>query len=271
MDSTVELNNGVGMPILGLGVYKSQPGEETEHAVSHALKVGYRHIDTAKLYANERDVGLALLKSGIQREEVFITTKLWNSDHGYDATLRAFESSLERLGLEYLDLYLLHWPVEELRQDSWRAMETILAGGSCRAVGVSNYTIRHLEELLGTSKVVPAVNQVEFTPFLYQSKLLRYCREQNIQLEAYSPLTRGRKFNHPILIEIAANYDRSVPQILIRWAIEHEVVVIPKSATRARIEENSSVFDFSISDSDMAALDALNEDLHLCWNPTNVP
>jgi diketogulonate reductase-like aldo/keto reductase len=290
LDSTITLNNGVRMPILGLGVYQSAPGKETYEAVADALQAGYRHIDTARFYSNERDVGQAVRDSGIPREQIFITTKLWNRDHGYDTALRAFDDSLKDLGLDYLDLYLIHWPVKGpgkgnapgispdaarsisgLRTESWRALEDVLLNGKCRAVGVSNYTIRHLEELLDVATVVPAVNQVEFSPFLHQAELLDFCRRNNIRLEAYSPLTQGKRLSHPVLLRLAAEYSRSPAQILIRWAIQHEAVVIPKSVHRDRINENSQVFDFSISAADMQTLDALNENLHYCWDPTNAP
>jgi diketogulonate reductase-like aldo/keto reductase len=290
LDSTIALNNGARMPILGLGAYQSAPGRETYEAVANALETGYRHIDTARFYGNERDVGQAVRDSGIPREQIFITTKLWNRDHGYDAALRAFDASLKDLGLDYLDLYLIHWPVKGpgkgmapgisvdtarsisgLRTESWKALEDVLVGGKCLAVGVSNYTVRHLEELLDLATVIPAVNQVEFSPFLYQAKLLDFCRRNNIQLEAYSPLTQGKRLSHPVLAALAAKYSHSAAQILIRWAIQHEVVVIPKSVHRERIHENSQVFDFSISADDMQALDGLNEDLHCCWDPTNAP
>lgn len=291
--SSVQLNNGVSMPMLGLGVYQIAPGQATQQSVLHALKEGYRLIDTAKYYENERDVGLALNRASIPREQVFVTTKLWNSDHGYDSTLRAFDRSLAELQLDYMDLYLIHWPVKSggplswgpvgrtlgrlgvattsLRLQTWKAMETILAGGRCRAIGVSNYTIRHLEELLGVCKIVPAVNQVEFTPFCFQRELLDFCRRHQIQLQAYSPLVRGQRFAHPVLVQLAGQYGRSAPQILIRWALQHGVAAIPKASNPDHIRENFQVSDFAISDADMQELDGLNEDLHLCWDPTREP
>jgi len=290
---TVVLNNGMQMPAVGLGVYQVAPGNETEQAVTFALQSGYRLIDTARYYDNEQSVGRALRASGIPREQLFVTTKLWNTDHGFDQTLRAFDDSLRKLGLDYLDLYLIHWPVaappwqnwkpvkaildcvrgpasRPLRMESWRAMERIAAEGRCQAIGVSNYTVRHLEELLWTCKVVPAVNQVEFTPFLYQQELLSFCRSHGIQLEAYSPLTRGQRLKHPVVAGLADKYQRSPAQILIRWVLQHEVVAIPKATSRSHIQENILVFDFSISPSDMATLDSLNENLHLCWDPSDV-
>ena len=269
--ATVKLNNGVDIPLLGLGVYQSPPGETTQDAVRHALKCGYRLVDTARVYGNEQDVGLALRESGLPREEVFVTTKLWNSDHGYDSTIRACEESLRRLGLKYLDLYLVHWPVSGVRNESWRAMEKLLRDGKCRAIGVSNYTIHHLNDLLASSNTIPAVNQVEFHPFLYQQKLLEYCQGHGIQLEAYSPLTRGERLNHQKVIEIAKEHGRTPAQILIRWAVQHSVVAIPKSVRNERILENSRVFDFTLSNNEMNALDSLNEDFRTCWDPSNLP
>ena len=194
IDSVVKLNNGIEMPFFGLGVYLINSGQETFQAVQHALNIGYRLIDTARMYDNEEDVGKAVRESSVPRSEIFVTTKLWNSDHGYDKAIRAFQRSLETLQLDYIDLYLIHWPVEGLRRDTWLALETVLEEGKCRAIGVSNYTIFHLQDLLGKARIVPAVNQVEFSPFLYQKELLNFCREQGIQMEAYSPLTRGKKF-----------------------------------------------------------------------------
>lgn len=269
--SRVKLNNGVEMPYLGLGVYLAASGQETQQAVKHALQVGYRLIDTASMYDNEYDVGKVIRESPIPRQEIFVTTKLWNSDHGYDKSIKAFQKSLERLGLEYIDLYLIHWPVEGLRRDSWRALETLLDSGKCRAIGVSNYMIHHLEELLGYARIIPAVNQVEFTPFLYLKDLLDFCRTHRIQLESYSPLTRGKKFNHPLLQELSKKYRKTPAQILIRWNLEHQVVVIPKSSRPERIEENADVFDFNIAEKDMQALDGLHQNYRVSWNPTRIP
>lgn len=269
--SRVKLNNGVEMPYLGLGVYLAGAGQETQQAVKHALQVGYRLIDTASMYDNEYDVGKVIRESPIPRQEIFVTTKLWNSDHGYDKSIKAFQKSLERLGLDYIDLYLIHWPVEGLRRDSWRALETLLDTGQCRAIGVSNYMIHHLEELLSHARIIPAVNQVEFTPFLYLKDLLDFCRTHGIQLESYSPLTRGKKFNHPLLQELSKKYQKTPAQILIRWNLQHRVVVIPKSFRPERIEENADVFDFNISEKDMQALDGLHQNYRVSWNPTRIP
>lgn len=271
IDSRVKLNNGINMPYFGLGVYLADVGSEVQNAMRQALKVGYRLFDTASFYGNEADVGKVVKENMILRDEIFVTTKLWNSDHGYDRTIKAYQESLDRMGLETIDLYLIHWPVERFRKESWRALETIYEEGRCRAIGVSNYTIWHLEELLSSAKIVPTVNQVEFSPFLFQQDLLDFCRKNEIQLEAYSPLTRGTKFNHPVLNKIAAKYQKSSAQILIRWVLEHDVVVIPKSSNPDRIRENAEIFDFKIDTEDMNQLAGLAEDYRVSWNPSNVP
>ena len=265
--STKKLNSGQEISVLGLGVFQTPPGKVTREAVKFALKVGYRHIDTASLYGNEEDVGKGVRESGVPREEVFVTTKLWNDDQGYDSALAACDTSLRRLGLGYIDLYLIHWPVPELRGESWRALVELQRRGSCRAIGVSNYTIRHLQELLASSDVPPAVNQVEFSPFLYQKDLLRFCEGKGIQLEAYSPLTRGNKLDHPVVLDVAKRCSKSPAQVLIRWGLQHGIVVIPKSTHPERIKENSEVFDFEISAADMSRLDSLSVNLRTAWDP----
>jgi diketogulonate reductase-like aldo/keto reductase len=269
IQSRVKLNNGVEIPMLGLGVWQMAQGAETQHAVKYALQTGYRLIDTAKLYANERDVGIAVRESGIPREDVFVTTKLWNTDHGFESAIRAFNRSIRDLGLDYIDLYLIHWPVAPLRKDSWRALVKLLDDGKCRAIGVSNYTIGHLKELLRDTSTVPAVNQVEFSPFLYQGDLLEFCGEHHIQLEAYSPLTKGMRLGDPKLRPFAAKYHKTAAQILIRWALQHDIVAIPKSSKPERILENSQVFDFEISSADMRMLDSLGENYRTTWDPTD--
>lgn len=271
LTSTRKLNSGAEIPVLGLGVYQTPPGKITQEAVKFALKIGYRHVDTASLYGNEEDVGKGVRDSGVPREQVYVTTKLWNSDHGYDSALRACDRSLKRLGLGYVDLYLIHWPVPELRNETWKALVELQRRGSCRAIGVSNYTVRHLQELVDSSEVIPDVNQVEFNPFLYQKELLRFCNGKGIQLEAYSPLTRGHKLRHPVVLSVAERYSKSAAQVMIRWGLQHGLVVIPKSARPERIKENSEVFDFEISAADMASLDSLGEDLHTDWDPTDAP
>lgn len=271
IESTVKLNNNVRIPILGLGVYQTPPGKVTQNAVRVALSAGYRHVDTARIYGNESDVGEAVRRSSIPRDQLFVTTKLWNGDQGYDSTLRACEASLKRLGFGYVDLYLIHFPVPEARKESWRAMKTLLEKGKCRAIGVSNFTIAHLEDLLEERDLVPAVNQVEFHPFLYQKELLEYCQRKGIQVEAYSPLARGERMKHPRITVLATKYSKTPAQIMIRWGMQHSLVVIPKSTREDRIRENSQVFDFEISAADMRSLDSLNENLRLNWDPTSVP
>ena len=256
------LNNGVKIPRLGLGVYQAPPGESTLRAVKYALKIGYRHIDTAWLYGNEIDVGRAIRESCIEREEIFITTKVWNSDQGYQSTLEACDRSLKLLGLPYVDLYLIHWPVEGRGKDTWKAMIRLLNEGKTRAIGVSNFEVFHLQEIFQKFDVIPSVNQVEFHPFLFQEKLLEFCKNSNIQLEVYSPLTRGQRLNHHILVGLAKKYGKSSAQILIRWNLQHGLVVIPKSIHENRIRENIQVFDFQLEEADMKLLNSLNEDLH---------
>ncbi|HEV2449566.1 MAG TPA: aldo/keto reductase [Thermoplasmata archaeon] len=259
------------MPVVGLGTWKLPAGPTTRAAVRSALDAGYRLFDTAKLYANEEDVGAALRDSGLDRAEYYVTTKLWNDDHGYEPALRAFERSRRALGLEQVDLYLIHWPVAGGRLDSWKALEHLLAEGRCRSIGVSNYTVAHLKELLAVCAVPPAVNQVEFSPFLYQRELLEFCRSNSIQLEAYSPLTRGQKFDDPTLAGIARAHSRSPAQVLVRWGLQHEVVEIPKSSRAERIGENARVFDFSLTGAEMAALDGLDRSFRTTWDPTGMP
>jgi diketogulonate reductase-like aldo/keto reductase len=271
IESTTTLNNGVEMPMLGLGTWQIRDGKPVRRAIEWALEAGYRHIDTAAMYGNERGVGQAVRESGVPRAEIFVTTKLWNDDHGYDRALRAFEESLRKLDLDYVDLYLIHWPVPGTRQETWRALEKVYNEGRAKAIGVSNYTIRHIEDLLGSAEVAPTVNQVEFHPWLYQKDLLEYCREHEIQLEAYSPLTKGNRLDNPQVGEIAEKYGKSPAQILIRWALEHDVVVIPKSSDKQHIRDNADIFDFEISEQDLCRLDDLDENYRCTWDPTSEP
>lgn len=270
LQSSVALNNGVEMPWLGLGVFKSEPGNETEHAVRTALDVGYRHIDTAAFYANEGDVGRAIKDSGIDRDKIFVTTKLWNSDQGFDSVFAAFDASRKKLQLDIIDLYLIHWPVKDKYSETWRAMERLYADGKIRAIGVSNFLVHHLNDLKDCSDIVPAVNQVEFHPFLQQKILLDYDRENGIQQEAWSPLIRGQKFDHPVVREIAGKYGKSPAQVFIRWDLQLGVVTIPKSARKERIKENSEVFDFAISEDDMNTLNSLDADGRIGPHPDHI-
>ena len=273
INSTKILNNGVAIPTLGLGVFRSPAGDLTKNAVLNALNAGYRHVDTAKIYDNEQSVGAAIRESGIPHSDIFVTTKLWNIDHGYDAALRACDESLTKLGLDTIDLYLVHWPVEGLRLETWRAMETLLAEGKVRAIGVSNYMVHHLEELLEQANVAPAVNQIELSPYnyLYRKEVVKLCRENDIQIEAYSPLTKAQKLNDPKLVRLAQKYGKTAAQILIRWVLQQAIVALPKSTNQERIRQNGDVFDFAISDEDMAYLETFNENLVTGWDPTNSP
>src|SRR5215831_3117011 len=223
------LNDGNRMPWLGLGVYTLR-GRACLRATAQALSVGYRHVDTAAFYGNEEEVGRAVRESGVARDEVFVVTKLWNSDQGYASAIRACNDSLARLALDYVDLYLIHWPEPGRRLESWRALVELRKQGKCRSIGVSNFTIAHLEELLAASDVTPSVNQVEFNPFLYQRGLLDFCRARRIQLVAYCPLTRGEKLKDSTLAGIARRHGKTGAQVLLRWALQHEVAVIPKSS-----------------------------------------
>lgn len=258
----------LAIPVLGLGVFL-MPVEATSQAVSFALEHGYRHIDTAHLYGNERAVGNAIRASKIPREEIFITTKLWNSDHGYASTLEAFDRSLKELGLEYVDLYLVHSPLApRKRLDTWRAMEKILKSGKARSIGVSNYGVHHLKELFANCEIRPSINQVELHPFNLRKELVEFCHKENIVMEAYSPLTRGQRLSEPVVVKIAEKHTKTTAQILIRWCIQKNFVTIPKSVNPVRIVENSQVFDFELLDSEMAELDALDEGFVVAWDPT---
>lgn len=271
MESPVRLNSGAEIPRVGLGVYLAARGEETQGAVGEALRVGYRHLDTAQAYGNEVDVGIAVRDSGIPRSELFITTKLWNDDQGYDEALQAFDASMVRLGLEYLDLYLLHWPVPGKRLDSWRALERLVDEGRVRAVGVSNFMVHHLEELLAAATVTPAVNQIEVSPFLQQREVRSYCEEHGIVVEAYSPLTKAKRLDDPTVAAVAEAVGRSPAQVLLRWGLQRGMVVLPKSVRAQRIAENAALFDFHIARDDMARLDALEEGLVTGWDPRSEP
>lgn len=264
---SLALNSGARIPQLGLGVWQAPRGKATRNAVLAALSAGYRHIDTARIYGNEADVGGAVRESGVPRDTVFVTTKLWNDDHGYDAALRAFDASLGRLGLSYVDLYLVHWPVAGKRLESWRALEKLYIEGRARAIGVSNFLKPHLVELLAHANVVPACNQIELTPFLQRRETTAYCREHGIVLEAYSPLTRGQRLDDGTVTEVATKVGRTPAQVLLRWGIQSGFVVLPKSTRPERIGENAALFDFELDVPSMRALDELEENLVTGWDP----
>lgn len=273
LQDTVTLHNGVKMPGFGLGVFKVEEGQELVAAVKAAIRHGYRSIDTAAVYQNEAGVGTAIREaieeSLVNREELFVTSKLWNADQGYDSALAAFEASMDKLGLEYLDLYLIHWPVKGKYKESWRALETLYREGRVKAIGVSNFQIHHLQDVMEGAEIKPMVNQVEFHPRLTQKELLQFCREQGIQLEAWSPLMQGELLNDPVLQEIGAKYGKTVAQVILRWDLQHGVITIPKSTKEARIIENASIYDFSLSEEEMNRIDGLNEDRRVGPDPDN--
>ncbi|UNL86773.1 aldo/keto reductase [Priestia koreensis] len=253
------LHNGVHMPWFGLGVYKVEEGQTAVDAVRMAIQHGYRSIDTASFYKNEESVGKGIRESGIPREELFITTKVWNTEQGYEETLSAFDQSLTKLGLDYIDLYLIHWPVKDTFKETWRALEKLYKDEKVRAIGVSNFNINHLERLLEDAKVKPMVNQVEYHPLLSQEELHQYCKENGIQLEAWSPLMRGQLLENPVLVDIANKYSKSTAQVVLRWDLQNGVVTIPKSTKETRIIENASIFDFQLTDDEMKRISNLNE------------
>lgn len=268
-NQVVTLHNGVEMPVLGLGVWKAPEGTVVEQAVEHAIRSGYRSIDTAKIYENEAGVGKGIIQSGIKREDLFITTKVWNSDQGYESTLAAFDASLKRLQLDYLDLFLIHWPVADKYTETWRALEQLYKEKKVRAIGVSNFQPHHLDKLLEKAEIVPMVNQVEFHPYLTQEKLRVYCKEHRIQVEAWSPLMQGHFLEDETILQLARKYDRTPAQIILRWDIENEVVTIPKSVHPRRIEENSRIFDFQLEPEDRQLLNRLNKDHRFGPDPDN--
>lgn len=273
VQSKTRLNNGIEMPWLGLGVFKVEEGSELVEAVKAAVKHGYRSIDTAAVYANETSVGQgireALADNGLKREDLFVTSKVWNADLGYESTIAAYETSLKKLGLDYLDLYLIHWPVAGKYKEAWRAMERLYKDGRVKSIGVSNFQVHHLEDLMKDAEIVPVINQVEFHPMLTQKELRDFTKQHNIQLEAWSPLMQGELLNHPLLKEIAEKYGKSIAQVILRWDLQHGVVTIPKSTKEHRIVENASLFDFELYQEDMDRIDGLNENRRVGPDPDN--
>lgn len=265
----VELQNGVKMPRLGLGVWQSKEGGDVENAVESAIRAGYRSIDTATIYDNESGVQKGIAASGIGRDELFLTTKVWNTDQGYDSTLKAFETSCKNLDVAYLDLYLIHWVVDDRFMDTWKAMERLYEEKVIRAIGVSNFQIHHLEKLSTKANIAPMVNQFEFHPYLTQVELRQYCKDQGIQVEAYSPLMQGHFLKEQVILDIAKKYERTPAQIVLRWDLQHGVVTIPKSITKQRIEENAKIFDFELAEEDINRLDQLNRNQRFGGDPDN--
>jgi diketogulonate reductase-like aldo/keto reductase len=267
ISSFTVLNNGVKMPWLGFGTYDT--GDAVIKSIKEALKIGCRHIDTASFYGNETEVGTAIKESGIPREEIFLVSKVWISDEGYEKTLKAFEASINKLGTDYLDLYLIHWP-QPLHKESWRALEKLYKEHRIRAIGVSNFTINHLKGLIEESEIAPMVNQIEFHPRLIQNELIEFCKKHTVQLEAWSPLMRGKIFGIPLLEDLAKKYKKTVSQIVLRWDLQMGVVTIPKSTNLERIKENIDIFDFEISKEDMNKIQQLNKGLRTGSDPDEV-
>ncbi|MEK4852352.1 aldo/keto reductase [Paenibacillus sp. FSL H7-0756] len=267
LKSATKLANGVEMPWFGLGVFKVQEGQEVIDSVKAAIKAGYRSIDTASVYGNEEGVGQAIRESGVAREELFITTKVWNTEQGYDSTLAAFDQSLSKLGLDYADLYLVHWPIRAKYKDTWRALEKLYADGKVRAIGVSNFQIDHLEDLLTVAKVKPMVNQVELHPLLNQQELREYCKAQGIQIEAWAPLAQGHLLDNEVLADIAAHHNKTLPQVILRWDLQNGIVTIPKSVKAERIIANADIFDFELSEEEISRINGLNRDQRFGSHP----
>ncbi|SMG40472.1 aldo/keto reductase [Agreia pratensis] len=267
----VTLNDGNTIPQLGFGVFKVDP-DKTSRIVADAFEVGYRHIDTAKIYGNEEGVGHAIKTSGIDRDELFITTKLWNADQGYESGLEAFEKSLGRLQLDYVDLYLIHWPApaNDNYVDAWKALEKIRESGRAKSIGVSNFTVEHLTRLLGETDVVPAVNQIELHPEFQQREITAFGREHGIATEAWSPLAQGALLKEPNVQEIAEAHGKSLAQVILRWHIQQGNIIFPKSNNRERIEENFDIFDFELSDDEQASITALEKDGRVGGHPDEV-
>ncbi|MEH6937555.1 aldo/keto reductase [Bacillus sp. JJ664] len=273
LNSRVKLNNGIEMPVVGLGVFQVEDGQIVIDSVKAAIKNGYRSIDTAAIYGNEEGVGQgikeAIVENGISREDLFITSKVWNADLGYQSTLDAFELSLTKLGLDYLDLYLIHWPVEGKYVESWKALETLYKTGKVKAIGMSNFQIHHLQDVLEIAEIKPMVNQVELHPLLSQVELRNFLKENSIQVEAWAPLMQGQLFENETLIKIAKVHDKSIAQIVLRWHLQNEIVIIPKSVKEHRIQENANIFDFKLTAEEMKTIDALNQNHRVGPDPDN--
>lgn len=264
------LSNGVKIPSIGFGTYKSGDDEETAKIIKNALNLGYKMIDTASFYNNEVGIGNGIKESGIDRKDIFIVTKLWNDDHGYDNTIEAFNKSLNNLQVDYIDLYLIHWP-NKLNAETWRAFEHLYETGKVKAIGVCNFKVEHLEELKKTAKIMPMVNQVEIHPFSTKNNIIKYCKDNNIKVVAWSPISRGRVLSNELMIDLSQKYKKSIVQIVLRWHMQKGVIPIPKSSNENRIKENIDIFDFEISSEDMKAIDSLDEgyDMSVSTPPLN--
>ncbi|MCT2535786.1 aldo/keto reductase [Aquibacillus koreensis] len=260
LTTTSKLHNGVEIPSLGLGVYKVEDGQSVYDTVMSALEIGYRHIDTASFYENEEGVGKAIRESGIPREEIFVTTKVWNDEQGYENTKQAFQNSLDRLGLDYVDLYLVHWPVPGKYKETWKALEEFYEDGKARAIGVSNFLPHHLEDLLSDVKIRPMINQIELHPQLTQVETREYCKKHDILIQAWSPLGKARYLDDPTLTELAEKYSKTPAQIIIRWEFQSDIITIPKSVHAKRQKENADIFDFELTSDEIKHIDALDQD-----------
>ena len=270
LKSTKTLHNGVEMPRFGLGVFKMADKEEAVEAMLSAIAAGYPAIDTAAIYKNEPEVGKAVRASGIKREDLFITSKVWNTDQGYDNTLRAFEASLERLGFDYLDLYLTHWAIPETFEETYRAIQRLYDEKLVRSIGVSNHQQHHLEKILATANTKPMVNQIELHPQLTQEPLRQFCEDNDIVVTSWSPLARGRLLEDPVLEKIGETHGKSIAQVVIRWHLQNDLVVIPKSVTPSRIQENADVYDFSLTQEEMKLIDGLDQDWRSGTHPDEI-
>ena len=270
-ESRIYLNDGVSMPLFGIGVWRMEPGRETREAVTLALELGYIHIDTASMYNNEEDVGASVQESNLPREKLFITSKVHTSEVGYDSTLEAFERSLQKLRLSYIDLYLIHKPVEGFRQNTWEALEKLKKDGICRSIGVSNFSPMHLDEILEICEFIPTVNQIEMNPFLAQKTISEYCRAKNIHITGFCPLARTEKSKDPAIVDVANECGKTWAQVMIRWSLQKQVTTIPKSAQPQRIRENSEVFDFELNEKQMRRLDDLDQGFRLRPDPMDLP
>lgn len=270
IDTTVSLHGNVDIPLLGFGTFRVKDGQDVEQAVATALDLGYRHIDTAMVYRNEEGVGRALAASGIDRSEIFVTTKVWNSDQGYEPTFAGIDASLERLGMDYVDLYLVHWPKPDHTVETWRAMEEIQAIDKARAIGVSNFLTHHLDLLLENANVLPSINQIQFHPHLQSPDLVEYCNERGIVVEAWGPLKQGLIMGDPELSAMAASRGVTVPQVVLRWMLQRGIVAIPKSVTPSRIAENTDLYGFELSAGEMATINAMNRDDRVGQHPDHI-
>jgi diketogulonate reductase-like aldo/keto reductase len=271
IESRIKLNDGMIMPLFGLGVWRLESGKETRDAVSYALELGYIHIDTAPMYNNEEDVGVAIQESSLPREKLFITTKVNSSELGYESTLEACERSLKKLKLTYIDLFLIHKPVEGYRQNTWKALEKLKHESICRSIGVSNFSSKHLNEIFKICEFIPAVNQIEMNPFLAQKNISEFCRSKNIHITGYCPLARTEKSNDPTLVNVANECGKTWAQVMVRWGLQKQLTTIPKSANSERIRENSDVFNFELNEKQMQRLDDLDEGFRLRPDPNQLP